>query len=74
VADPAGLAGLVAVGIGLYLCCLHDLCYLHVSRTARVSSDGASNALQASAMLHANPPLRGWTVTDVSFHTTELPE
>ena len=25
-------------------------------------------------MLHGNPLLRGWTVTDVSFYTTELPE
>jgi hypothetical protein len=64
----AWLVGLIAVGIGLYLC------YLHVSRTERVSSDGASNALQAWAMLHGNPMLRGWTVTDVSFYTTELPE
>ncbi len=64
----AWLAGLIVVGIGLYLC------YLHLSRTARVSSDGASNALQAWAMLHGNPMLRGWTVTDVSFYTTELPE
>jgi len=64
----AWLAGLIAVGIGLYFC------YLYVSRTARVSSDGASNALQAWAMLHGNPLLRGWTVTDVSFYTTELPE
>ena len=60
----AWLAGLLAVGIGLFFC------YLHVSRTARVSSDGASNALQAWAMLHSNPLLRGWTVTDVSFYTT----
>src|ERR1039457_6130741 len=60
--------GLVAAGIGLYLC------YLHLSRTQAVSSDGASNALQAWDMLHGNPLLRGWTVTDVSFYTTELPE
>ncbi len=64
----AWLAGLAAAGI--VLC----LCYLHVSRTYRVTSDGASNALQAWAMLHGNPLLRGWTVTDVSFYTTELPE
>ena len=64
----AWLVGLIAVGIGLCLC------YLHVSRTVGVSSDGASNALQAWAMLHGNPLLRGWTVTDVSFYTTELPE
>src|SRR5260370_24605077 len=25
-------------------------------------------------MLHGNPMLRGWTVTYVSFYTTELPE
>jgi hypothetical protein len=64
----AWLAGLIAAGIGLYLC------YLQASRTARVGSDGASNALQAWAMLHGNPLLRGFTVSDVSFYTTELPE
>jgi len=64
----AWLAGLIAAGIGLYLC------YLYLSRTERVGSDGASNALQAWAMLHGNPLLRNWTVTDVSFYTTELPE
>jgi hypothetical protein len=65
VAWPVGLA---AAGIALYLC------YLAISRTEEVTSDGASNALQAWAMLHGNPLLRGWTVTDVSFYTTELPE
>jgi hypothetical protein len=49
-------------------------CYLHVSRTIPVNSDGASNALQAWAMLHGNPLLRGWQLSDVSFYTTELPE
>jgi hypothetical protein len=64
----AWVVGIVAAGIGLFFC------YLYVSRTQRVSSDGASNALQAWDMLHGNPLLRGWTVTDVSFYTTELPE
>ncbi len=50
------------------------IAYLHLSRTQRVESDGASNALQAWDMLHGNLLLRGWTVTDVSFYTTELPE
>ena len=50
------------------------IAYLHVSRTQRVESDGASNALQAWDMLHGNLLLHGWTVTDVSFYTTELPE
>ena len=65
VAWPVGLA---AAGVALYLC------YLSVSRTWSVYSDGASNALQAWDMLHGNPLLRGWTLTDVSFYTTELPE
>jgi hypothetical protein len=65
VAWPVGLA---AAAVALYLC------YLALSRTQEVTSDGASNALQAWAMLHGNPLLRGWTVTDVSFYTTELPE
>ena len=64
----AWVVGIIAAGIGLFFC------YLYVSRTQRVSSDGASNALQAWDMLHGNPLLRGWTVTDVSFYTTELPE
>jgi hypothetical protein len=44
------------------------------SRSSALSSDGASNILQASAMLHGNPLLRGWWTSDVSFYTTELPE
>ena len=38
------------------------------------ASAGAANALQAWDMLHGNLLLRGWTVSDVSFYTTELPE
>jgi hypothetical protein len=48
--------------------------YLGQSRTVSVGSDGASQALQAWDMLHGNPLLRGWWVTDVSFYTTELPQ
>jgi len=50
------------------------LCYLRLSGTQAVTSDPASNALQAWDMLHGNWLLRGWTLTDVSFYTTELPE
>ena len=60
--------GLLEAAIVLFVC------YLHVSRTEAVSSDGASNALQAWDMLHGNLLLHGWTLTDVSFYTTELPE
>ncbi len=56
------------VGVTLFIC------YLHVSRTSAVTSDGASNALQAWDLLHHNPLLRGWQLSDVSFYSTELPE
>src|SRR5580692_9235251 len=47
---------------------------LRQSLTTALSSDGAANILQAQAMLHGNPLLRGWWTSDVSFYTTELPE
>jgi hypothetical protein len=47
-------------------------CYLRQSRTVAVGSDGASQALQAWDLLHGNPLLHGWWVTDVSFYPTEL--
>jgi hypothetical protein len=49
-------------------------CYLCQSRTVSVGSDGASQALQAWDLVHGNPLLHGWWVTDVSFYTTELPQ
>ncbi len=65
----------VGAGLGwLALCLVLYTCYLHVSRTMPANSDGASNALQAWAMLHGNPLLRGWVLSDVSFYTTELPQ
>ncbi len=64
----AWAAAYAAAGVVLFLC------YLRVSATQPVPPDGASNALEAWAMLHGNPLLRGWTLTDVSFYTTELPE
>ncbi len=48
--------------------------YLGQSRTMPAMSDGASQALQAWAMLHGNVLLHGWSLSDVSFYTTELPE
>ncbi len=57
-----------AAGVSLFVC------YLHVARSTPVTSDGASNALQAWDMLHGNPLLRHWQLSDVSFYTTELPQ
>jgi hypothetical protein len=48
--------------------------YLRLAETRAVNSDGASQALQAWDRLHGNPLLHGWTVSDVSFYTTELPQ
>jgi hypothetical protein len=50
-------------------------CYLRISGTQPVTSDGASMALQAWDILHhGNWLLTGWSLTDVSFYTTEVPE
>ena len=64
----AWIGAYLAAGIVLFLC------YLRVSGTQSISSDGGSNALEAWDMLHGNLVLHGWTLTDVSFYTTELPE
>ena len=64
----AWIAAYTGAGIVLFLC------YLRVSGTQSISSDGGSNALEAWDMLHGNLLLHGWTLTDVSFYTTELPE
>ena len=47
---------------------------LRLARTRAVNSDGASNAVQAWDMLHGNLLLHGWSLSDVSFYTTELPQ
>jgi hypothetical protein len=62
-------AGFAVAGVALFL-----LYLFQSSRTTTVNSDGASNALQGWAMLHGNVLLHGWTVSDVSFNTTELPQ
>jgi hypothetical protein len=64
----AWMAAYVVAGVTLFFC------YRRLSETQAVTSDGAATALQAWDMLHGNPLLRGWTVSDVSFYTTELPE
>jgi hypothetical protein len=63
-------SGAAVVGAAGALCWL----YLRQARTIWVTSDGASNALQAWDMLHGNLLLRGWWLSDVTFYTTELPE
>ena len=64
-----------ALGVGLFVLAVVALwfCYLRVSRTQRVESDGASIALQGWDVLHGNLLLHGWTVPDVLFYTVETP-
>jgi hypothetical protein len=58
----------VAAGIALFVA------YTAQARTAGDTSDSGAKALQAWDMLHGNVLLRGWTLSDVSFYTTELPQ
>jgi hypothetical protein len=62
-------AGLVTLGIVVLF-----FSYLAQARTTPQISEGASQALQAWDMLHGNLLLHGWSLSDVSFWTTELPE
>jgi hypothetical protein len=48
--------------------------YFRESLLAPFNSDGASDVLQANALLHGNVLLKGWWSGDASFYTTELPE
>jgi len=57
----------------MLLCCLLCWLYLRVSRTTGVNSDAAGQVLQGWDMLHGNPLLRGWYLSDVSFYTFEIP-
>ena len=60
--------------LALAVLALLFVAYLRLSRTVIVGSDGGTIALQSWDMLHGNVLLHGWTVADVSFYTTELPE
>jgi hypothetical protein len=48
--------------------------YLTEASRLPIFSDGASQALQASDLLHGNLLLHGWVLSDVSFYTTEIPQ
>jgi hypothetical protein len=61
-------AVLAAAAVALFLC------YVRLSGTTPDGSDGADQSLQAWDMLHGNVLLHGWTVGDVSYYTTEIPE
>ena len=61
-------AGFVVVAVVLFIA------YLRMSGTYPATSDGADQALQGWDMLHGNWLLRGWTLGDVTYYTTEIPQ
>ena len=64
----AWVAGFAGVAVVLFVA------YLRLSRTYAATSDGADQALQGWDMLHGNLLLHGWTMGDVTYYTTEIPE
>ncbi|MFZ0079234.1 MAG: hypothetical protein WAL13_09030 [Trebonia sp.] len=62
------MTGTTVVGLALFLC------FLRLSWTYPAGSDGADQALQAWDVLHGNWLLRGWTIADVTYYTTEIPQ
>src|SRR5215469_16008869 len=64
--------GAVAVFL-LVIVALFDA-YLHLSKTYAENSDEANILLMANDMLHGNVILHGWSVSDVPFISTELPQ
>ncbi len=64
----AGVAGFLLVIVVLF-----DA-FLHLSNTYPENSDEANILLMANDMLHGNVLLHGWSVSDVPFITTELPQ
>jgi len=55
-----------AAAVGLFFA------YLRMAWAHPINADGGSNALQAADMFSGNVFLHGWTMSDVSFFTTEL--
>ena len=60
-------AALAIAGVVLFWC------YLLESRTQAGNSDSAGMVLQGREILHGNPLLRGWFLSDLSFYTLEVP-
>jgi hypothetical protein len=63
----AGAAAVLAVALVF-------VAYLQMSRTYPENSDESNDLLMAWDMLHGNVLLHGWSLSDVSFITTELPQ
>jgi hypothetical protein len=72
---PAAIRRRVLVSAAIVLAvALLFVAYLQVSRTYPENSDESNILLMAWDMLHGNVLLHGWSLSDVSFYTTELPQ
>jgi hypothetical protein len=65
---------LLAAATAILAVALLFVAYLQLSRTYPENSDESNTLLMAWDMLHGNLLLHGWSMSDVSFYTTELPE
>jgi hypothetical protein len=65
---------LAAIAAFLLLVAVLFDAYLHLSKTYPENSDEANILLMANDMLHGNVYLHGWSMSDVPFITTELPQ
>ena len=79
--EPAGRKSLtwarnrwVIMAAGAAVMLVLFLAYAAQARTLAATSESSAQALQAWDMLHGNVLLRGWTLSDVTFYTTEIPE
>jgi hypothetical protein len=64
------------IGPALFALCGAVLFFLFLAQASTIpaTSESSGQALQAWDMLHGNLLLHGWSLSDVSFYTTELPE
>ena len=67
VRPPLAATAWIAGGAALFAC------YLRISFTGHVTSDGANNALQAWDMLHGHLLMHGWIIGDATYYTFDLP-
>jgi hypothetical protein len=71
---PSARRRLLAATAAVLAVALLFVAYLQVSRTYPENSDESNTLLMAWDLLHGNLLLHGWSMSDVSFYTTELPE
>ena len=71
----SAVRGARAAGVALVLLGLVGIGVLtaRVAKAYPVSSDDATGVLEASSVLRGNLLLKGWTVSNISFVTTDLP-